>query len=214
MSYIPKTKIKEIIDNAPAGTTPAGIIAVLRKRGHELEGYKRAEQKTTRMSKVEKPTGVEAMFPTVGTAARVSQMPLFKKQQKEATKSYVGLGEQVSEKLKDPTVPEEQKKRIFKTYQEAAPEIISQHPDFDKTPKDILKEGVKSFEGYFYAQLFARMGALSWAQRGGVMTLAKKLPLSGMKKFVKKYGVSLGKKTVETGIGYLGLKKILQEFGE
>lgn len=39
MAFISKDKIIEILKNAPEGTTPEGIISILRERGHELEGY-------------------------------------------------------------------------------------------------------------------------------------------------------------------------------
>ena len=39
MAYLTKEKVKEIINNAPAGTTPEGVVAALRANGHTLEGY-------------------------------------------------------------------------------------------------------------------------------------------------------------------------------
>ena len=39
MAYLTKEEIKGIIQNAPAGTDAAGIIAELRNQGHTLEGY-------------------------------------------------------------------------------------------------------------------------------------------------------------------------------
>lgn len=39
MAYLTKNKVKEIIQNAPPGTSPAGIVSSLRQQGHVLEGY-------------------------------------------------------------------------------------------------------------------------------------------------------------------------------
>jgi hypothetical protein len=39
MANLSKQQVVEIIKNAPAGTTPSGIVASLRKSGHVLEGY-------------------------------------------------------------------------------------------------------------------------------------------------------------------------------
>ncbi len=39
MAYLTKQQVKEIIENAPEGTTPQGIVAGLRQKGYELEGY-------------------------------------------------------------------------------------------------------------------------------------------------------------------------------
>lgn len=47
MAHITKDKVKEIIANSPPGTTPEGIVASLRERGHTLEGYPGTEKKTT-----------------------------------------------------------------------------------------------------------------------------------------------------------------------
>lgn len=43
MAYITKAKLREIIQNAPEGTTPEGIVASLRERGHQLEGYQETQ---------------------------------------------------------------------------------------------------------------------------------------------------------------------------
>jgi hypothetical protein len=40
--YITKDKVKEIIQNAPRGTSPAGIVSALRQQGYKLEGYDEA----------------------------------------------------------------------------------------------------------------------------------------------------------------------------
>jgi len=42
MAYLQRKEVEQIIQNAPAGTTPAGVVAALRQQGHQLEGY--AEQ--------------------------------------------------------------------------------------------------------------------------------------------------------------------------
>lgn len=42
MAYLTKNEVQNIIANAPAGTTPGGIVAALRQQGHQLEGW--AEQ--------------------------------------------------------------------------------------------------------------------------------------------------------------------------
>jgi len=39
MAYITKDRVREILNNAPEGTTPTGIIQALREKGHTLEGY-------------------------------------------------------------------------------------------------------------------------------------------------------------------------------
>ncbi|HKQ06115.1 MAG TPA: hypothetical protein VJ464_13350 [Blastocatellia bacterium] len=39
MAYLTKDQVKQIIQKAPAGTSPAGIVAALRAKGHQLEGY-------------------------------------------------------------------------------------------------------------------------------------------------------------------------------
>ncbi|KKK86647.1 hypothetical protein LCGC14_2761140, partial [marine sediment metagenome] len=36
-------KIKEIIGNAPAGTSPEGVVVALRNEGHTLEGFEETE---------------------------------------------------------------------------------------------------------------------------------------------------------------------------
>ena len=44
MATLSKDKVKEIIEGAPEGTTPAGIVAGLRQEGHQLEGYDEVAQ--------------------------------------------------------------------------------------------------------------------------------------------------------------------------
>jgi len=39
MAYLTKDQVKQIIQKAPAGTSPAGIVAALRAKGNQLEGY-------------------------------------------------------------------------------------------------------------------------------------------------------------------------------
>ena len=39
MAYLSKDQVKQIIQNAPSGTNPAGIVAALRQKGHQLEGF-------------------------------------------------------------------------------------------------------------------------------------------------------------------------------
>jgi hypothetical protein len=39
MAYLTKTQVADIVKNAPQGTNPAGVVAALRKNGHELEGF-------------------------------------------------------------------------------------------------------------------------------------------------------------------------------
>ncbi len=46
MAKLSREKVREIISNAPEGTTPGGIVAALRQQGHELEGYPTKEEKT------------------------------------------------------------------------------------------------------------------------------------------------------------------------
>src|SRR3990167_10866112 len=48
-----KEKVKEILQNAPKGTTPKGILAGLKAKGYELEGYP-----TTSIPKQEGTTGL------------------------------------------------------------------------------------------------------------------------------------------------------------
>lgn len=60
MANLSKEKVKEIIRNAPEGTSPAGIIAGLRQKGHTLEGYPtEAKQTPTTAAKAEKAPEVE-----------------------------------------------------------------------------------------------------------------------------------------------------------
>lgn len=51
MANLTKEQIKQIIINRPEGTTPEGIIAGLRERGHNLEGYTEKTKQST-LSKV------------------------------------------------------------------------------------------------------------------------------------------------------------------
>lgn len=44
--FLTKDKVREILKNAPPGTTPVGIISGLRERGYELEGYQEAGANT------------------------------------------------------------------------------------------------------------------------------------------------------------------------
>jgi len=39
MAYLSRDQVKQIIQNAPAGTSPEGLVAELRNKGHQLEGY-------------------------------------------------------------------------------------------------------------------------------------------------------------------------------
>lgn len=39
MAYLTKQEVEKILREAPEGTTPGGVIAALRKQGHQLEGY-------------------------------------------------------------------------------------------------------------------------------------------------------------------------------
>ena len=47
MAYITKQKLIEIINNRPPGTTPEGIIAGLKEKGHQLEDYPETGKSTT-----------------------------------------------------------------------------------------------------------------------------------------------------------------------
>lgn len=47
MAYLTKTQIKQIVERAPSGTTPEGVISALRAEGHQLEGYPTAQQEST-----------------------------------------------------------------------------------------------------------------------------------------------------------------------
>lgn len=44
MALITKDEVRRIIDNRPEGTTPEGIVATLRSKGHQLEGYAEVEK--------------------------------------------------------------------------------------------------------------------------------------------------------------------------
>lgn len=44
MAYLTKQQVKQIIQRAPAGTTPEGVVNALRAEGHQLEGYPSQEQ--------------------------------------------------------------------------------------------------------------------------------------------------------------------------
>src|SRR3990167_9515249 len=46
MATLSREKIKEIIKNAPTGTSPEGIVAALRKEGHILEGFQQQQEQT------------------------------------------------------------------------------------------------------------------------------------------------------------------------
>ena len=63
MAYLTKEKVKEIIQNAPAGTSPAGIVASLRAQGHELEGFDKASEqdRLSTVSKLSKRVGTEGI---------------------------------------------------------------------------------------------------------------------------------------------------------
>lgn len=45
MAYLSKTQVADIVRNAPPGTNPAGIVAGLRKNGHQLEGFSETKPK-------------------------------------------------------------------------------------------------------------------------------------------------------------------------
>lgn len=62
MAYLTQQQIKEIIDNRLPGTTPEGIIAGLRQRGHQLEGY----QETTPQEKTQKKTFLDKVGSFLG----------------------------------------------------------------------------------------------------------------------------------------------------
>lgn len=49
MATITKEQLKEIIQKAPKGTTPEGIVSALRSQGHQLEGYPNPQQETEAM---------------------------------------------------------------------------------------------------------------------------------------------------------------------
>lgn len=73
MAYITKNKLREIIQNAPAGTTPEGIVASLRESGHQLEGYptqdmgtQREEQRGT-LTKIAGFLGIENIGKRIGS---------------------------------------------------------------------------------------------------------------------------------------------------
>lgn len=44
MTYLTKTQVKQIIQRAPAGTTPEGVVNALRAQGYQLEGYPNQQQ--------------------------------------------------------------------------------------------------------------------------------------------------------------------------
>ena len=44
MSHYTKEQVKQILENAPEGTTPAGVVQALRLEGHTLEGHDGAEK--------------------------------------------------------------------------------------------------------------------------------------------------------------------------
>lgn len=45
MNYLSKKEVIQIINNRPEGTSPAGIVAVLRQKGYQLEGYETIAKK-------------------------------------------------------------------------------------------------------------------------------------------------------------------------
>ena len=46
MSYLTQEQVRTIINNAPQGTSPAGIVSSLRSKGHQLEGYEETMKST------------------------------------------------------------------------------------------------------------------------------------------------------------------------
>lgn len=64
MAYLTKKKVKEIIQKAPKGTSPEGIIAGLRARGHQLEGY---EQSSAEIPSSEPQKGIVQKFGDAAT---------------------------------------------------------------------------------------------------------------------------------------------------
>ena len=67
MTYLSKQKVRDIILNAPDGTTSEGIVAALRAQGHTLEGYPE-EEKTSKKS-------ISTLNSVAGLLSRVLEVP-------------------------------------------------------------------------------------------------------------------------------------------
>jgi hypothetical protein len=69
MANLTQERVKQIIEQAPEGTTPGGIIAALREQGHTLEGYPSDEKTTTTR------TAGNFLSSVLGVASRALQVP-------------------------------------------------------------------------------------------------------------------------------------------
>lgn len=73
MAFLSKDKVKEIIQNAPPGTSPEGIVATLRNQGHTLEGFDEAA-KTAETKLEEKPSEKRNAIQKIGGFLGVEEL--------------------------------------------------------------------------------------------------------------------------------------------
>lgn len=143
MANITREQLKTIIQKAPPGTSPQQVVDALKTRGHTVGVAQQLKAPTQKKSIAEKVAGFgEGFVPLIGTFARITQLPLYNKLQKDLTKEYVEMGGRVAEHMKREDVSRERKEKIFQLYKDSAPEVIKQHPDFDKTFGQVMGEAL------------------------------------------------------------------------
>src|SRR3990167_1498685 len=97
MAYLTKKQVQEIIQNAPQGTNPVGIISALRKQGHQLEEYEedRPEEVKDRKTFIEKVGGFLGLEPLGKGLAQVAF-------------TYTPTGREMEKKIKEGAATQEE----------------------------------------------------------------------------------------------------------
>lgn len=157
MATLSKEQVRQIIQNAPQGTSPAGIVAALRQKGHQLEGFQEPQ--------VEKDPGF------LQSIAQGVASPFLK-----TVATALDFGKGVSALTRGAFAAPDERERIFQEYAQAAPTEINAgffgKQQQIQTPGEAIGTGVELAANLLP---FGKLGQAAKATLGGKILGGAKL---------------------------------------